>query len=104
MPSAGITIFTIGPPEKQSKDCPFCREPAMQSPMPYIVPQYGFSSAAWDPPKWSADPELVGSVETVSATFTPAALEGSGYAHIRRFRRSNKAYRILPGRRRVADL
>ena len=24
------------------KDCPFCREPAMQSPMPYIVPQYGF--------------------------------------------------------------
>ena len=64
------------------KDCPFCREPAMQSPMPYIVPQYGFSSAAWDPPKWSADPELVGSVETVSATFTPAALEGSGYTQL----------------------
>lgn len=65
-----------------TKDCPFCRESAKQSPIPYIVPQYGFSSAAWDPPKWSADPELVGSVETVSATFTPAALEGSGYAHI----------------------
>ena len=47
--------------------------------MSYIVPQYGFSSAAWDPPKWSADPELIGSVETVSATFTSAALEGSGY-------------------------
>ena len=65
-----------------TKDCPFCGESAKQSPIPYIVPQYGFSSAAWDPPKWSADPELVGSVETVSATFTPAALEGSGYAHI----------------------
>ena len=60
-------------------DCPFCRAPAGQSPVPYIVPQYGFSSAAWDPPKWSTDQELVGSVETVSATFTPAALEGSGY-------------------------
>ena len=60
-------------------DCPFCREPAGQSPVPYLVPQYGFSSAAWDPPKWSTDQELVGSVETVSATFTPAALEGSGY-------------------------
>ena len=63
------------------KNCPFCREPARQSPMPYIVPQYGFSSAAWDPPRWSTAPELVGSVETVSATFTPAALEGSGYIH-----------------------
>ena len=61
-------------------DCPFCGGPAGQSPVPYIVPQYGFSSAAWDPPKWSADPELVGSVETVSATFTPAALESSRYA------------------------
>ncbi len=63
------------------KDCPFCREPAIQSPMSYIVPQYGFSSAAWDPPKWSTDPELVGSVETVSATFAPAVLEGSDYTH-----------------------
>ena len=64
-----------------SKDCPFCQEPAMQSPMSYLIPQYGFSSAAWDPPKWSADPELIGNVETISATFTPAALEGSGYDH-----------------------
>lgn len=62
-----------------TKDCPFCGEPAKQTPTPYIVPQYGFSSAAWDPPKWSTDPELVGSVETVSATFTPASLEDSGY-------------------------
>ena len=59
--------------------CPFCGEYAKQSPMPYIVPQYGFSSAAWDPPKWSSDLELVGSVETVSANFAPAALGGSGY-------------------------
>ena len=64
-----------------TKHCPFCGEPAKQSPTPYIVPQYGFSSAAWDPPRWSTDPELVGSVETVSATFTPASLEGSGYIH-----------------------
>ena len=59
--------------------CPFCGESAKQSPMQYIVPQYGFSSAAWDPPKWSSDLELVGSVETVSANFAPAALGGSGY-------------------------
>jgi len=64
-----------------ARDCPFCGEPAKEDSKPYIVPQYGFSSAAWDPPKWSTAPELVGSVETVSATFTPAALEGSGYVH-----------------------
>ena len=63
------------------KNCPFCGESAKQSPTQYIVPQYGFSSAAWDPPRWSTDPELVGSVETVSATFTPASLEGSGSIH-----------------------
>ena len=61
------------------KDCPFCGEPPAHSPMPYIVPQYGFSSAAWDPPKWNAAPALVGSVETVSANFTPAALGLPGY-------------------------
>ena len=27
-------------------DCPFCRQPAGQSPVPYLVPQYGFSSAS----------------------------------------------------------
>ena len=67
--------WTIGQP---TKSCPFCGETAVQSPMPYIVPQYGFSSAAWDPPKWNATPALVGSVETVSA-FAPAALERPGY-------------------------
>ena len=41
------------------KDCPFCREPAMQSPMSYIVPQYGFSSAAWDPPSGVLTPSLL---------------------------------------------
>ena len=71
-----LYYWTSGRP---TPDCPYCHGPSGQSPVPYIVPQYGFSSAAWDPPKWSADPELVGSVETVSSTFTPAARQGSNY-------------------------
>ncbi len=55
-------------------NCPFCHAPAKGKPVDYIVPQYGFSGATWDPPKWStATPEVVGEVETVPASFTVAA-------------------------------
>ena len=64
--------------------------------MPYLVPQYGFSSAAWDPPKWSTDQELVGSVETVSATFTPAALRAPATL-ARKISGSGGAYGFLSG-------
>ena len=61
-------------------NCPFCRAPAQRSPVDYIVPQYGFSGATWDPPKWStATPEIVGEVETVPASFTVAAEDAARY-------------------------
>ena len=60
--------------------CPFCRAPAQRSPVDYIVPQYGFSGATWDPPTWStATPEIVGEVETVPASFTVAADDAARY-------------------------
>ena len=61
-------------------NCPFCRAPSQRSPVDYIVPQYGFSGATWDPPKWStASPEIVGEVETVPASFTVAADDATRY-------------------------
>ena len=69
---------------ESERNCPFCLEPAAQTPSEFIIPKHGFSSAGWDPPKWSTAPELVGSVETVSATFTPAA-GGSGEPSIDAF-------------------
>ena len=55
-------------------DCPFCGQGASRSPTPYLVPQYGFSGATWDPAKWSATtPDIVGEVETVPANLTFAA-------------------------------
>ena len=33
---------------------------------PVIVPRFGYSCAAWDPPSWSGDPERIGTTELVS--------------------------------------
>ena len=66
--------------EDNDMNCPFCRAPAQRSPVDYIVPQYGFSGATWDPPKWStATPEIVGEVETVPASFTVTAEDAARY-------------------------
>lgn len=66
--------------DSDDMNCPFCRAPAQRSPVDYIVPQYGFSGATWDPPKWStATPEIVGEVETVPASFTVAAGNAASY-------------------------
>ena len=78
-PNVRMTTFTIGLQVPLFLTALFAVNPPGKAQCRTSLPQYGFSSAAWDPPKWSTDQELVGSVETVSATFTPAALEGSGY-------------------------
>ena len=52
-------------------DCPFCGQGTSRSPTPFLVPQYGFSGATWDPAKWSTTtPDIVGEVETVPADLT----------------------------------
>jgi hypothetical protein len=34
-----------------------------------LVPKYGYSTAAWDPPTWSGNPERVGRTQVFSASF-----------------------------------
>jgi hypothetical protein len=54
--------------------CPLCGAPPGESPRALLYPRHGFSSAAWDPPRWSTDVERVGEAETATITFTePAA-------------------------------
>jgi len=50
--------------------CPICGAPPQQTPRALLFPQYGFSSAAWDPPRWSNDVESVGTAETKTIAFT----------------------------------
>ena len=61
-------------PEK----CLICSAPPADSPGELLFPKYGFSSAAWDPPKWSTDVERVGEAETATITFSQQPRLGSG--------------------------
>jgi hypothetical protein len=61
-------------PEK----CPICSAPPGENPGDLLFPKYGFSGAAWDPPKWSTDVERVGDAETATITFTQQPRLGSG--------------------------
>ena len=53
------------PPES----CPICGEAQGSSPMDLLFPKHGFSSAAWDPPKWGTEIDIIGDVQTATLTF-----------------------------------
>ena len=50
-------------------DCPICGAQAEKSPTQFMFPKHGFSGAAWDPPKWSTNIEIVGEPQTAANTF-----------------------------------
>jgi hypothetical protein len=60
--------YWIGDP---LETCPVCGSPPAGSPQSILLVKYGFTSAAWDPPRWSTDVERVGQAEAMSATFRP---------------------------------
>ncbi|HJT56130.1 MAG TPA: DEAD/DEAH box helicase [Ktedonobacteraceae bacterium] len=49
--------------------CPICGEEAGSTPRYFLLPMHGFSSAAWDPPRFSTDVERVGHTEQATITF-----------------------------------
>jgi DEAD/DEAH box helicase domain-containing protein len=49
--------------------CPMCGEEAGSTPRHFLLPMHGFSSAAWDPPRFSTDIERVGHTEQATITF-----------------------------------
>jgi len=59
-------------------ECPICGALPGESPGELLFPKYGFSGAAWDPPKWSTEVERIGSAETATITFTQPPRSGSG--------------------------
>lgn len=58
--------------------CPICGEEAASTPKNFLLPMHGFSSAAWDPPRFSTDVERVGRTEQQTVTF--AQREGADIA------------------------
>ena len=55
---------------KQLENCPICDAEQAQTSDQLLFPKHGFSSAAWDPPRWSSDIERIGKIETATITFT----------------------------------
>ena len=51
--------------------CPICEGLPRRAPQSLLFVKHGFTSAAWDPPKWSTDVERVGNAETLCITFRP---------------------------------
>ena len=54
---------------KMERVCPICGARPAIPPMPMLFPKHGFSSAAWDPPKFNTKVERIGFVETATMTF-----------------------------------
>ena len=50
--------------------CMICQAGLRGLPSALLFPKHGFSTAAWDPPRWSTDVDKVGQVQTASMTFT----------------------------------
>ncbi len=72
------------------RNCQICGEPPTGASRELLFPKHGFSSAAWDPPKWSADVDQVGEAETATMAFaseTATAVE-EGFGGIAELRAS----------------
>ncbi len=62
---------------KVEEVCPICGAKPDRSPEQILFPRHGFTSAAWDPPKFNTSVERVGNVETVTMTFLQNQDEGT---------------------------
>ena len=60
----GHTFYDV---HATATDCRLCNS-QLRSPhgSPVIVPRFGYSCAAWDPPSWSGDPERIGKTDLVA--------------------------------------
>ncbi|WP_417385359.1 DEAD/DEAH box helicase [Gimesia sp.] len=56
-----------------TEQCPICDGLPKRQPQYLLFVKHGYTSAAWDPPRWSTDVERVGSAETLCISFRPHA-------------------------------
>ena len=67
------------------QDCPICGEAAEKTLTKFMFPRHGFSGAAWDPPKWSTNVEIVGESKTEARAFTYGAAANDDYFPVHDF-------------------
>lgn len=59
--------------------CPICDGLPKRPPQYLLFVKHGYTSAAWDPPRWSTDVERVGSAETLCISFRPHSTAAGHY-------------------------
>lgn len=74
---------------KALKICPICQSKPASSAVELLIPKHGFSTAAWDPPKWSTNIDRVGSAEMATVAFTQQTLLESKPIQINNFANIN---------------
>jgi DEAD/DEAH box helicase domain-containing protein len=75
----------------ETEHCPICNGQPKRPPQYLLFVKHGFTSAAWDPPKWSTDVERVGSAETLCISFRPHSSAAEHFV--------NDAFGGIPGLR-----
>ena len=50
-------------------DCPLCSQPILAPKEPILIPKHGYTTAAWDPPRFCYDAEVVGHVNRQTLAF-----------------------------------
>jgi DEAD/DEAH box helicase domain-containing protein len=60
-------------------NCPICEAPPRENAWDLLIPKYGFTTAAWDPPRWSTDVERVGTTEIATITFSERSSGGTTF-------------------------
>jgi hypothetical protein len=58
--------------EAEPEVCPLCGGDPKRNPQDILFVRHGYTTAAWDPPKWRTNVERVGSAESICITFRPA--------------------------------
>ena len=58
--------------KSMTEPCSVCGEKPASPPREFMFPAHGFTTASWDPPKWSTNVEMIGEAETVAKTFVAA--------------------------------
>ncbi|MBY0552604.1 MAG: DEAD/DEAH box helicase [Candidatus Obscuribacterales bacterium] len=78
----GHNFYTIG---EEADNCKICSSPRSGLNAEILFPKHGFSSAAWDRPRYSYDVERVGKVYTTTVTFVDSKglIEFNNFAGIR---------------------
>lgn len=79
----GHTYYSLA---SLTSKCTVCGAQSARSARSFLVPKNGFTSAAWDPPKWGGSIDWAGSPERATATFsegTPPDLTDGEFAGVR---------------------